>query len=383
MKKLFILLLSALSLTAFAQNKSVAILNSLDREGNVSSAYKIIVRSSFESVASITQGYEAFDRTALDAIMSEHDFQRSGAVNDAEIRQIGQIAGVDYVLVTEVSAESDYLVVQAKILNVVTAKYDRAVDDLMQMTPPAVKEGCTMLAQKLFRINIQTGNQKGEIMYDGDRYVGEYRDGKPNGKGKLYYSENENGLLTYEGDFADGVRHGYGILIWDDGTRYEGNWVNNDWNGKGKIQYSNGTIYDGEWNNGEKTYGTEYYKSGDKYIGHFYNGDFNGEGTYYYSGGDKYVGKWEDGKENGEGTYYFSGGDKYVGEWKDGKKNGRGTLYFSKGKSTGTWVNGVEHGSFRIDGHDHWWIGEYVNGEKKGTWCLYWKGEGVIKKIKY
>ena len=179
MKKLLILLLSALSLTAVAQNKSVAILNPIDRDESVSPMYEMVVRSSFESVASITQGYEAFDRTALDAIMSEHNFQRSGAVNDAEVRQIGQMAGVDYVLVTEVSAESDYLMVLAKILNVETAKYDRAVDDLMQMTPPIVKEGCTVLAQKLFRINIQTGNQKGEITYDGDRYVGEYRDGKP------------------------------------------------------------------------------------------------------------------------------------------------------------------------------------------------------------
>ena len=152
MKKLLIILLSALSLTAVAQNKSVAILNPLDRDGSVSSMYKIIVRSSFETVASVTQGYESFDRTALDAIMSEHNFQRSGAVNDAEIRQIGQMAGVDYVLVTEVSAESGYLVVQAKILNVFTAKYERAVDDLMEMTPPIVKEGCTTLAQKLFRI---------------------------------------------------------------------------------------------------------------------------------------------------------------------------------------------------------------------------------------
>lgn len=377
MKKFFtFIVLATLSLTVLAQNKSVAILNPLDRDGSVTSMYKIIVRSSFETVASVTQGYEAFDRTALDAIMSEHNFQRSGAVNDAEIRQIGQMAGVDYVLVTEVSAESDYLVVQAKILNVVTAKYDRAVDDLMQMTPPTVKEGCTVLAQKLFRINMQTGNQKGEIMYDGDRYVGEYRDGKPNGKGKLYYSD-EN-LSTYEGEFVNGKRQGQGTLIWKSGNRYEGAWMDDVREGNGKMYWSDGKKFDGEWRNDKMLNGTCYYTDGSKYVGYFQNGSRHGQGTYYYISGDKYVGQWANGLKNGEGIMYYSDGGRFEGNYTDDKRNGYGVYYYPKGrwstKDSGTWKMGVRHGRFTEYNENGWHSGSYVDGKKDGRWSCYRNG---------
>jgi len=352
MKKLFIILLSALSLTTIAQNKSVAILNPLDRGGSVSSAYKMIVRSSFETVASVTQGYEAFDRTALDAIMSEHNFQRSGAVNDAEIRQIGQMAGVDYVLVTEVSAEDGYLVVQAKILNVVTAKYDRAVDDLMEMTPPKVKEGCTSLAQKLFKINISTGNLKGEIVYYGKKYVGEYKDGIPNGKGKLYYSTDDNwNRLTYEGNFVNGIRQGKGTLTWKDGGKYDGEWVN-----------------DNMFN------GTYYYPNGNKYIGYFLDSKRHGKGTFYWTNGDKYVGQWANNLRNGKGIIYYSDGTRFEGIFKDDKRNGYGVYYYnSKGwEHRGNWTMGVKNGQFKeYTSNGYWDEGMYVDGKKEGKWKCY------------
>ena len=225
--------------------------------------------------------------------MSEHNFQRSGAVNDAEVRQIGKMAGVDYVLVTEVSAESDYLMVMAKILNVETAKYDRAVDNLMQMTPPTVKEEYTVLAQKLFRINIQTGNQKGEIIYEGDRYVGEYRDGKPNGKGKLFYSGDK--LSTYEGGFVNGKCQGQGTLIWKSGHIYEGAWIDDVRERSRKMYWSNGKKFDGEWRN-------------DKML----------NGTFYY-------------------TDY---GTKDSGYWRIGVRHGHFTEYTTKGWNSGSYVEG-------------------------------------------
>ena len=345
MKKLLIISFFALSLTAMSQNKSVAILNPLDREGSVSSMYKIIVRSSFETVVSATQGYEAFDRTALDAIMSEHNFQRSGAVNDAEIRQIGEMTGVDYVLVTEVSAENEYMVVQAKILNVVTAKYDRAVDDLMQMTPPTnVKEKCTILAEKLFCINMQTGNQKGEIIYKDCKYVGEYKEGKPNGKGKIYLSEND----SYEGEWSDGTPHGYGMRVTND-SMYKGLFEEGLPHGNGIYFGKDGTRIEGTFVRGTITDGTYFFSNGDKYVGHLMDLLPHGNGSGYFSSGDKYVGTWKKGKKDGKGTYYFDDGKKYVGSFSNDIPNGEGTLYLQNGlKFIGTWVNGVMQGIFLV-----------------------------------
>lgn len=43
------------------------------------------------------------------------------------------------------------------------------------------------------------------------------------------------------------MRHGYGIQVWEEGSRFEGNWQYNQMNGYGKIFYSDGDIYEGMW----------------------------------------------------------------------------------------------------------------------------------------
>lgn len=117
-KLLTISILLVVSLTTFAQQKkTVAVLSPICRDNSASNIYYSIVRGSFESVVSVTEGYEAYDRTALDQIMQEHRFQRSGAVDESQIRKLGKFAGVDYVLVTEISADGGYLMVVAKTLN--------------------------------------------------------------------------------------------------------------------------------------------------------------------------------------------------------------------------------------------------------------------------
>ena len=40
---------------------------------------------------------------------------------------------------------------------------------------------------------------------------------------------------------------GRGKLIWKDGSIYEGNWVNDMKHGYGIMKYENGDIYKGEW----------------------------------------------------------------------------------------------------------------------------------------
>lgn len=326
--KLFtLIMLLAVSLMASAQQKkTVAVLSPVCRDSSASNIYFSIVRGSFESVVSATEGYEAYDRTALDQIMQEHGFQRSGAVDDAQIRQLGQFAGVDYVLVTEISADEGYMMVIAKILNVTTAKYDRSVDDLMEMTPPKVKTGCTKLAQSLFKINMSTGQQSGEIMYNGCRYVGEYKDGKPYGKGKIYY--NDGFIVSYEGNFVDGMRQGQGVIVWQNGDRYEGNWENNKMNGQGTYIWSSGNKYVGQWVNDTRTgKGTEYYTDGNRFEGYFKNGKRNGAGVEYYT--NAVLGKavrieceWVDGKRSGFSREYFRSGAYWSGHYENGKPSG-------------------------------------------------------------
>lgn len=150
MKKLLFILLSALSLTAFAQTKKVAILEVVDREGKLNYGYKMMLRSNLARAITNTVGYEAYDRTDMDAIMSEHDFQRTGLVTEAQIKQLGQMTGVSLILVAEGAlVGNNSMFVSAKILNVETAKVEVMDNITMGLETMAMQQGCTTLANRL------------------------------------------------------------------------------------------------------------------------------------------------------------------------------------------------------------------------------------------
>ena len=144
-------MLSALSLTAFAQDKkTVAVLDPICRDNTVNAFFQQMVRGAMESAVTNSLEYEAYDRSAFDLIQKEQAFQRTGAVNDTQIKKMGELAGVDYVLVSEVSAYDGYLSAVIKILNVTTGKYDKSVDDYSLLNPESVKNKCKEMASSLF-----------------------------------------------------------------------------------------------------------------------------------------------------------------------------------------------------------------------------------------
>ena len=59
---------------------------------------------------------------------------------------------------------------------------------------------------------------------NGDRYHGDWLQGKMHGHGKYIF---KNGA-TYEGYFCEGKRHGLGKHIYADGRVYEGEWVDDN-----------------------------------------------------------------------------------------------------------------------------------------------------------
>ena len=152
MKKLLFILLSALSLTAFAQETTkVAILEVVDREGKLAYNQKLVLRSNMARAVANTEGYEAYDRSDLDVIMSEHDFQRTGMVSNDQIAQLGKMTGVSLILVTEgVPVGSNQLYVTSKIINVETGRMDMTENVTMGTDPNMMQQGCNELARKLF-----------------------------------------------------------------------------------------------------------------------------------------------------------------------------------------------------------------------------------------
>ena len=51
--------------------------------------------------------------------------------------------------------------------------------------------------------------------------------------------------MNYEGDRVNGMRHGKGKQVFDDGSHYEGDWHENKKHGHGTYKYASGASYTG------------------------------------------------------------------------------------------------------------------------------------------
>jgi hypothetical protein len=80
----------------------------------------------------------------------------------------------------------------------------------------------------------------------GDKYVGEVRDGLPDGQGTIASTDGD----MYTGGWKGGTPHGFGTYIWADGSIFAGMWRNGERHGRGEY-YQDGKEYVGEWEDGE------------------------------------------------------------------------------------------------------------------------------------
>ena len=89
--------------------------------------------------------------------------------------------------------------------------------------------------------------------------------------GENFYPTEEEikGARCIEGNCTDGK----GTKEWSNGDKYTGEWKNGKINGLGTFKWSNGDKYTGEWKNG-KTHGkgSMEWSSGDKYVGEWKDG---------------------------------------------------------------------------------------------------------------
>ena len=58
-----------------------------------------------------------------------------------------------------------------------------------------------------------------------------------------FAKESLENQYEYEGYYRLGIKEGYGIYIWKDGSMYLGMWANNSLNGFGVYKWSNGKVF--------------------------------------------------------------------------------------------------------------------------------------------
>jgi hypothetical protein len=75
-----------------------------------------------------------------------------------------------------------------------------------------------------------------------ERYVGQIRRGRWEGRGRLVYSADDpRGRIDYDGEFRAGRRHGKGKLRWRNGCIYKGSWKDDMMQGTGSMKWPTGT----------------------------------------------------------------------------------------------------------------------------------------------
>ena len=111
----------------------------------------------------------------------------------------------------------------------------------------------------------------------------------------------------------------FGTVTSSSGNKYVGEFKDGKRDGQGTSTLSDGSKYVGEWKSGKPDgQGTLTFSSGSKYVGEFKDGQFDGQGTLTSSSGNKYVGEWKGGYKNGEGIeYYHNGSIRRQGVYKD------------------------------------------------------------------
>lgn len=142
-----------------AQNKAVAVTEVVDKQDKVSYVTEIMVRTRLTAAISMKQGYTAYDRVDLQSIMSEQNFQRTGLVDDATIKRLGEMTGASLILIPEVAMSDDgKIYVAVKMLDVTTAQTMMVTGQLMGSSSDAVEEGCRSLAMKILGEGSRTTN---------------------------------------------------------------------------------------------------------------------------------------------------------------------------------------------------------------------------------
>lgn len=147
-----------------AQVRRVAILEVVDKENKVSYANKLILRANLSKAITNTAGYEAYDRTDIDAIMGEQNFQRTGMVSNDQIKRLGEMTGANYILVTEaVILDSRTMFITAKLLDVETARTIMTDNVMMGNSSKEIQDGCVELSKKLFHAPIEGLTKVSEV----------------------------------------------------------------------------------------------------------------------------------------------------------------------------------------------------------------------------
>ena len=261
-------------------------------------------------------------------------------------------------------------------------------------------------------------NDDFDAIFGGDTAQKEAKPKTKTPQAKIDRIEFDNGDV-YEGEMANGLRHGKGKYTWANGDFYEGKWAKgwrcgfgiykshskNEVDGSTFASY----VYEGDWKNSKKHghgVATGYKAVAPtgricfdwSYDGEWIEDNRHGNGKYTYADGSYFTGVWKNNKKifasetvlpaercakSTVKREELKNGDVYEGEYKDGKYHGQGKYTSSKGwVYEGQFTDGQITGKGKITyATGAVYEGELLKGNKNGfgrityTDGLYYEGE--------
>jgi len=141
MKKLILVgsLLLLIVCGSVAALPKIAVLQAIVEEGIDKSVASLVTEELTEELVSSKQ-YIVLDRTNIEQVLREKEFQASGLVKDAEVKRFGEYLGADLVVAIKVSKLSNTYFVNAKIIEVVTGAIAAQASDSQEGTAAVAVE---------------------------------------------------------------------------------------------------------------------------------------------------------------------------------------------------------------------------------------------------
>ncbi len=141
MKKLLILLLSALSLTVYAQAEKVriAVFDPIATFA-INDGTDVIVREITSSTVVNSGMYDVIDRMTLNKLAEEQNFARNGMMDETQAVQIGKIAGASKVLFSVLASSGTRNMLTTKLIDVLTGTVEKQQYKLIDQSMDIVLE---------------------------------------------------------------------------------------------------------------------------------------------------------------------------------------------------------------------------------------------------
>lgn len=160
-KTIFILIVTISS--PVCGNETVAVLESIV-EDPIPMAAKHVIADIISEIIVISEQYRVVDRTAIQKLLEEQNFQLSGAVSDREIADVGKIMGADFVIVTTASRLGQRYFLSAKMIDVETGQIELQQSQELSGDDEVLFDLAAIVGQRLTGLDIEVYvTRKGKV----------------------------------------------------------------------------------------------------------------------------------------------------------------------------------------------------------------------------